>query len=131
MAAAAAVASVTPSRTTNGGTSGIGHRVGRGLHRLEREVGDRHRHVAVEPRRDVGCPADPGALGEQHFVELLGHLRVQRPVEVDALDRREVSQDLAERRVLRPRTARRASRSRTGRLPERSGAGADAPRRGP
>ena len=77
-----------------------GHRVGRDLHGVEREVGERHRHVAVEPRRHVGCPADPGALGGQHLVDLLGHLRVQRPIEVDALDRRKVSQDVTEGLVL-------------------------------
>ena len=42
----------------------------------------------------------PAPSATQHLVDLLGHLRVQRPVEVDALDRRKVSQDVTERLVL-------------------------------
>ena len=59
--------------------------------------------MAVEPGRDVIGPADADPFGRQHLVDPLDHLRVEGLVEVDALDRREASEQLAKGGVLRRR----------------------------
>ena len=79
----------------------LGHRVGRLGQLVDRQVGDAERHASVEPRRDVLAPAEVD-LRRRHqlLVDELAELVVQRPIEVDALDRREASQELTEGGVL-------------------------------
>ena len=83
-------------RRQGGRISQVG-RVGEGLCG---QVGERHRHAAIEPSRDVGRPADGGALLRQRRVDQLADLAVQRLREVDTLDRREVAEQLAHGSVL-------------------------------
>ena len=100
MPASAAAASVTPSRKTVGGTSGTA------IGSTGICIADAGRSVtatATCPSNqgiDVVGPADAGALGGEHLVDPLHHLRVEGLSEVDALDRRESPEQLAQRRVL-------------------------------
>ena len=77
-----------------------GHRIGGQLHGGRGHLGHRDRDVTVEPGRDVIGPADADPFGRQHLVDPLDHLRVEGLVEIDALDRREASEQLAQGGVL-------------------------------
>ena len=100
MPASAAAASVTPSSMTVGRDLRHGHRIGGQLHGGRGHLGHRDRDVTVEPGRDVIGPADADPFGRQHLVDPLDHLRVEGLVEIDALDRREASEQLAQGCVL-------------------------------
>ena len=97
MAASAAARSVTPAMISDGGAASI--EVG-----SVAPIGTSSTATAsatVEPGGDVLRPADVCPLSRDRLVEVLGHLVDERAFEVEALDRREVSQELAERGILR------------------------------
>ena len=69
-------------------------------HGLDRDVEHGEGNSPVEPGGDVGGPADFGVVVGQHLFDVIAELVIQRRVELQALDRREAPEHLAQGRIL-------------------------------